>query len=135
MKKKIRRNDPCPCGSKKKYKKCCGFNHPSAIPQEVIAQIQKKIKQEQLIKQKYGDVRPIISINHQGHKIVAVGNQINHSKNWKTVHDFLFDYIKQCLDPQWGTKELKKDLSEMHPILLMDVNYFFPLTTIIFPDV
>ena len=25
-KKKIGRNDPCPCGSKKKYKKCCGRN-------------------------------------------------------------------------------------------------------------
>ena len=24
--KKISRNDPCPCGSGKKYKKCCGFN-------------------------------------------------------------------------------------------------------------
>ena len=22
--KKVRRNDPCPCGSGKKYKKCCG---------------------------------------------------------------------------------------------------------------
>jgi uncharacterized protein len=22
----IGRNDPCPCGSGKKYKKCCGFN-------------------------------------------------------------------------------------------------------------
>ncbi|OZM56868.1 hypothetical protein CIB95_08845 [Lottiidibacillus patelloidae] len=21
---KVRRNDPCPCGSNKKYKKCCG---------------------------------------------------------------------------------------------------------------
>jgi len=25
-KKKIGRNDPCPCGSGKKYKKCCGKN-------------------------------------------------------------------------------------------------------------
>lgn len=24
---KIGRNDPCPCGSSKKYKKCCGWNH------------------------------------------------------------------------------------------------------------
>ena len=24
--KKIGRNDPCPCGSGKKYKKCCGAN-------------------------------------------------------------------------------------------------------------
>jgi uncharacterized protein YecA (UPF0149 family) len=22
--KKVGRNDPCPCGSRKKYKKCCG---------------------------------------------------------------------------------------------------------------
>ncbi|MBQ4354625.1 MAG: SEC-C domain-containing protein, partial [Clostridia bacterium] len=22
----VGRNDPCPCGSGKKYKKCCGFN-------------------------------------------------------------------------------------------------------------
>lgn len=28
--KKIKRNDPCPCGSGKKYKKCCGANdHPA----------------------------------------------------------------------------------------------------------
>ena len=26
---KVGRNDPCPCGSGKKYKKCCGFNNPS----------------------------------------------------------------------------------------------------------
>ncbi len=26
--KKVGRNDPCPCGSGKKYKKCCGANEP-----------------------------------------------------------------------------------------------------------
>jgi len=26
-KKKVGRNDPCPCGSGKKYKKCCMFNN------------------------------------------------------------------------------------------------------------
>ena len=25
MSEKVGRNDPCPCGSGKKYKKCCGF--------------------------------------------------------------------------------------------------------------
>jgi preprotein translocase subunit SecA len=29
---KVGRNDPCPCGSGKKYKKCCGFN--TASPQQ-----------------------------------------------------------------------------------------------------
>ncbi len=29
--KKIGRNDPCPCGSGKKYKKCCGLNPPPSL--------------------------------------------------------------------------------------------------------
>ena len=28
--KKVGRNDPCPCGSGKKYKKCCGINDSAA---------------------------------------------------------------------------------------------------------
>ncbi|MCA0971480.1 SEC-C domain-containing protein [Halobacillus litoralis] len=39
--KKIGRNDPCPCGSGKKYKKCCGNNvvqFPSAIVKEELDQ-------------------------------------------------------------------------------------------------
>ena len=30
VEKKIYPNDPCPCGSGKKYKKCCGKNNKSA---------------------------------------------------------------------------------------------------------
>lgn len=30
MTKEIKRNDPCPCGSGKKYKKCCGSPKLSA---------------------------------------------------------------------------------------------------------
>ena len=29
--KKVGRNDPCPCGSGKKYKKCCGINDTAAV--------------------------------------------------------------------------------------------------------
>lgn len=31
MNKKVNRNDPCPCGSGKKYKNCC-INKPKALP-------------------------------------------------------------------------------------------------------
>jgi preprotein translocase subunit SecA len=30
VEKKVGRNDPCPCGSGKKYKQCHGMNQPSA---------------------------------------------------------------------------------------------------------
>jgi len=33
IKKDIGRNDPCPCGSNKKYKRCCGFNAQPSIPE------------------------------------------------------------------------------------------------------
>jgi len=114
---KVGRNDPCPCGSGNKYKKCCGFNIQNIIPMEAAKEIKEKLKQQYLAKQKYGDVRPFISTDFQGYKVVAVGNQVNFSKKWKTVYDFLFDYIKQCLGPEWSTAELKKEFSEMHPIL------------------
>lgn len=113
----VGRNDPCPCGSSKKYKKCCGLNPPNSIPSEVIKEIREKFKQQHFAKQKYGDIRPFISNDFHGHKIVAVGNQVHFSKNWKTVHDFLGDYIKQCLGSEWGSRELKKDVPEMHPII------------------
>jgi hypothetical protein len=39
------------------------------------------------------------------------------SKNWKTFPDFLFDYIRNVLGADWGNAELKKPLSDRHPIL------------------
>ena len=43
---KISRNDPCPCGSGKKYKKCCGANEAVAIThllEQEIDELQKQI--------------------------------------------------------------------------------------------
>ena len=30
-------NSPCPCGSGKKYKKCCGIFHKGAYPKDVLS--------------------------------------------------------------------------------------------------
>jgi len=40
-KEKIDRNDPCPCGSGKKYKKCC-FQKKQTIVGRVVNMIMKK---------------------------------------------------------------------------------------------
>ena len=108
------RNGPCSCNSGKKYKKCCGaVSIPDKFPSEII----QFLINENQTKQLYGDVRPQISVDFKGHKFVAVGNKILSSKKWKTFHDFLFDYIKDCLGTDWGKNEFKKDFSEIHPIL------------------
>lgn len=61
--------------------------------------------------------RPIISFEDHGYRIVAVGNELRWSKAWRTFPDFLFDYIKQVLTPEWGTSEIRKAEAERHTLL------------------
>jgi len=42
---KINRNDPCPCGSGKKYKKCCGVSEAVSITQIIETEIDELQKQ------------------------------------------------------------------------------------------
>ncbi|MEH7414370.1 SEC-C metal-binding domain-containing protein [Neobacillus drentensis] len=42
---KINRNEPCPCGSGKKYKKCCGANDAISITEVLIDEIEDLQKQ------------------------------------------------------------------------------------------
>ena len=123
---KIRRNTPCPCGSGKKYKHCCGKlssdSHQETGPsKEAIAQMslqfarhEAREHQRRLIQ---GLGRPIVSLENHGYRIVAVGKQLRWSKGWRTFPDFLFDYIKHVLTPEWGNAELKKAESERHSLL------------------
>ncbi len=47
MRKEIGRNDPCPCGSGKKYKKCCGSPKLSSrsisVVKEGVGSLQQRI--------------------------------------------------------------------------------------------
>ena len=61
--------------------------------------------------------RPIISLEEHGYRIVAVGNRMRWSRSWHTFHDFLFDYIKLVLTPEWGRVELAKSEDDQHPVL------------------
>ena len=61
--------------------------------------------------------RPIISFENQGYRVVAVGNEVHWSKNWLTFVDFLLDYIKAVLTPEWGQAEQAKPENEQHPLM------------------
>lgn len=120
---KVGRNAPCPCGSGLKFKRCC-LSKPKgsppavrSIPPEVLAEFRKREEKEAARQRKFGDVRPVIHLNHMGQKIVAVGNRIYYSPQWRTFHDFLFDYIKQVLGAEWGQGELSKPIEARHQIL------------------
>lgn len=125
--KKIGRNEPCPCGSGLKYKKCHGrisAKHPGPMPEEIKSAIELHKANVDLFKAKearrrgqQGQGRPIISAEFQGYRLTAVGNQIHYSKNHKTFIDFLGDYIGTILGSEWGNAEIAKPLKERHQIL------------------
>lgn len=53
MNDKIGRNDPCPCGSGKKYKSCC-INTPQSKPLKFKATVISQAKQVDLMSRTFG---------------------------------------------------------------------------------
>lgn len=116
---KIGRNSPCPCGSGKKYKRChCSVEKMDRLSAEML-NMQRRAEATLVQRERQqGFGKPIISAaTASGYRLVAVKNRLLHSKGWKTFHDFLGDYIKMAIGPEWGNAELAKPSSERHPIL------------------
>jgi hypothetical protein len=113
-----KRNAACACGSGVKFKHCCGALSPSmsrtfqpvTFPPEAMSLLAEH-------ERRLGHARPIVSLDSNGYKLVAVGSTLHWSRTWKTFPDFLGDYIKKALGPSWGTAEIKKPFEERHPIL------------------
>jgi hypothetical protein len=118
---KIGRNDPCPCGSGKKYKKCCYLKKDTSnvpnIPSAIMRKIKEKQEKDKQRHRLYGNVRPIIHTDFKGYKFVAVGSELHWSKKWKTFPDFLLSYIATRLSKDWGVSELNKPFEERHQIM------------------
>jgi hypothetical protein len=114
---KIGRNQPCPCGSGKKYKRCHGDLARETSEREFARLLARHQADELIREQQQGLGNPIIAAKVQDYQIVAVGNRLHYSRNWRTFPDFLSDYLKNVLDAVWGNAELAKPLSERHIIL------------------
>jgi SEC-C motif len=117
---KIGRNQRCPCGSGKRFKHCHGSFKQEAQPanHQFVAQAQRRHQADEKIREaQQGFGRPLISAKVAGHQVVAVGKKVFWSKTWKTVPDFLSDYLKTILGPQWGNDEIEKPLANRHPIM------------------
>ncbi len=120
---KIGRNQPCPCGSGKKYKHC----HLSHLeghetgPAGGWSSIQRRREAAEAVQrrrqQQQGLGRPIISERVSGQRVVAVGARLYHSTKWHTFHDFLRDYLLGSMGPDWANGEQTKPAGKRHPIM------------------
>lgn len=117
---KIGRNQPCPCGSGKKFKRCHGAVTDNAPAVPAIQQKLDEIQALQLQReQQQGLGRPIITEKVGDCRIVAVGGMIFWSSKWRTFHDFLLQYIKRVLGPTWGNAQKQKPEPDQHPLFAL----------------
>jgi hypothetical protein len=113
----IGRNDPCTCGSGKKYKHCCG--QLVRVVQAPVRLEAMKRRAEAAIWQKQqqqGLGKPIVSAELDGNRVIAVNNKLYSSRNWKTFHDFLRDYLRDTMGKEWWLAEMSKPLANRHPL-------------------
>ena len=118
MSSKIGRNQPCLCGSGRKFKKCCGriVAGGSTAPQR--RQFLERHQAAEHIRQgQQGLGRPIIALKSHGHQLVAVRNTLHWSPTWKTFPDFLADYIKRVIGADWGNAEIAKPFEQRHTLM------------------
>lgn len=116
------RNDPCPCGSGRKFKKCC-LQKPAALPSypspppEVVEYARRHMREEAERRRKFGNIRPVVTTVHQGHRFVAVGSRVYFDKEWRTFTDFLLFYVRDVMGREWWETESAKRDHERHPIM------------------
>lgn len=94
-----------------------GLVKSTRVPKEIQKKFDELKAIEKQREKQQGLGRPIISAFRNGVRFVAVGNRLFHSSNYKTFHDFLFNYIASVFGEEWGNAEIKKPLEERHPIL------------------
>ena len=99
---KVGRNDPCPCSSGRKFKKCCESG--SAVD------VQRRRQQ--------GLGNPIESrVLPTGVRTVVAGEYVYASSQWRTFHEFLIDYLPRVFGEPWWSTELARNEEERHPVL------------------
>ena len=121
--KKIGRNDPCPCGSGMKFKKCClkkmepkTRHAPPAVMAKARVILQKKMEAERKRVERFGEVYPIGSTVAFGKRLVPVGNKIYATDIQNYVSDFLREYVGEVFGSEWFRDESGKPEAERHLI-------------------
>lgn len=145
---KVGRNDPCPCGNGKKYKKCHGSPHLGAasptsppalgyqppkppfsfrelMPHEITPELRRMQAEGQNPRvnrdfaRQFGQVRPPISVEHQGHKFVVAGNKLVYQPKEKAQFftDILLTFVQNTFGRDWFEAEFAKPRGTRHPVL------------------
>jgi hypothetical protein len=108
--KQVGRNDPCPCGSGVKYKKCCLGRGPNAYGNQIQRQTVPVILD--------GTRTEILSsIVWHGKRFRIIWNRLFWFRPEQTFHEFL-DYLAvQTLNPEWFKRQGALPECEQHVVV------------------
>lgn len=120
---KVPRNSPCPCGSGKKFKKCCG----DAVKEQQQIDfyetqaggnvLQKAVEMMHRLPPPRMVSRPQMQAVFQGHKVRAVRNMIHFRPLNETFFDFQLNLLFWALGEDWYNEQMRKPLAGRHVIL------------------
>jgi hypothetical protein len=89
-------------------------------PPEVIAKALEKFRRTEQARQewikRFGHVRPCISTDNWGKKIVAIGKRIQFVEKCKFIPDFLLNYVPTLFGKEWWDAEVAKTEAERHQV-------------------
>lgn len=108
-------NAPCPCGSGKKFKKCCRDIHEGAAQLRARIEADGRRRAEHI--DRYGKVRPPIHAELRGQRYVAVGSEIFGAPASEPPQDFLAFYLMRLFGPDLWDREMQKPLPDAHPLV------------------
>lgn len=94
---KIGRNDPCPCGSGKKYKKCC---LKGQIPKEI-----KTIFETQSHPEPH--LHLVNSVIWKNHRVRVIWNRVHFCPVSESFHEFLLRMLVMTLGNKWFESQCK----------------------------
>lgn len=115
MKEKVGRNAPCPCGSGRKYKKCClpadtaarGLREIpfSQLPPEVRDKVLSVQNDRQTLNRMGIRINYVSPVLHQGRKAWGIGSRVMFTGPKMTFHEFTIGILSDSLGQEWWDSE------------------------------
>jgi uncharacterized protein YchJ len=130
---KVSRNDPCPCSSGKKFKKChLGIpqgiilprqtvpnNLPRGLPRRAHEEFERQRNNEEQRIQKFGKISPVTHASAFGGHLIAVGASIYQAPARSTFTNFLFNHGLLRLGEDWREAQNNLPLQDQHPLFAL----------------
>lgn len=124
---KVGRNEPCPCGSGKKWKKCC-LQKTRPSKEEILEVFRRKQEREDAKKARLramgiyiNYVNPVI---FKGKRVWALGSRVYVNRNPnETFHEFVIWLLQDTLGKSWFDEESKKPENEQHFVYRCFIEY------------